>query len=277
MLPNAVLMNPRIPEYLRPLAQDYLTSVEGALPGLVTGFYLHGSLALDAFDPSQSDVDFVAVVSRSCTALDAQSLAAVHQQLEFAYPKWPMQGSYLLAGDLGQPLSAPSPHYSDGRLTRDHTDSENPVTWWLLKRRSIALLGPTPDQLGYSLDRNALNAWLLGNLNSYWRGFTRDPRRMAWLLSDYGVQWAVLGVLRQVHTLREGDITSKLGAGAYGLETQPQRWRRLIREAIAMRQKTGGRLYASRAGRALEAIQFLTTTIRTCNQNAAAESEKVIA
>jgi hypothetical protein len=36
------------------------------------------------------------------------------------------------------------------------------------------------------------------------------------LLSDWGVQWAVLGVLRQFYTLREGRITSKTKAGEYG-------------------------------------------------------------
>lgn len=268
--------NARVPECLCPLLHDYLTSTEQMLPGLMTGFYLHGSLALNVFDPAQSDVDFVAVVSRSCTAPDIDHLAAIHRQIEQDYPKWPMQGSYLLPGDLGQPRSAPSPHYSDANLMSNRTDSENPVTWWLLKQHGIRLLGPAPEQLAYPLDRAALNAWLLGNLNSYWRSFTRDPRRIAWLMADYGVQWAVLGVLRQFYTLHEGEITSKLGAGVYGLETLPPRWHRLIGEAIAIRQGAHGSAYRSRAGRALDAFQFLINTIQVCNRDASA-SEKVAA
>jgi hypothetical protein len=49
-------------------------------------------------------------------------------------------------------------------------------------------------------------------MNTYWARFTTDPRYIAWLLADYGIQWTVLGVLRQFYTFREHAITSKVGA-----------------------------------------------------------------
>lgn len=95
---------------------------------------------------------------------------------------------------------------------------------------------------------------MLQNLNTYWASFTRQPGRMVWLWCDYGIQWAVLGVLRQFYTFREGDITSKSGAGEYALKQLPERWHRLIQEALNIRHETPGSLY-----------RFLQFIIRTCN------------
>jgi hypothetical protein len=84
---------------------------------------------------------------------------------------------------------------------------------------------------------------------------------MSWLLTDFGIQWAVLGVLRQYYTFREGDITSKTGAGEYALTHLPARWHRLIREAIHIREHTGACSYGFQIFRAVEAWAFLKYVI----------------
>lgn len=85
------------------------------------------------------------------------------------------------------------------------------------------------------MDWGDLLARMHHNLNTYWVRFTSHPRRMTWLLDDYGVQWAVLGVLRQFYTFRERAIISKTAAGMYGLAHTPQQWHQLIQEAINIR------------------------------------------
>jgi len=45
----------------RPLLDGVLRSVEGPLPGWLQRFYLHGSIALGAFDESLSNPDLIAV------------------------------------------------------------------------------------------------------------------------------------------------------------------------------------------------------------------------
>lgn len=39
-------MDTLIPECIRPLLNDYLLSLQIELPGLIEGFYIHGSIAL---------------------------------------------------------------------------------------------------------------------------------------------------------------------------------------------------------------------------------------
>ncbi len=105
------------------------------------------------------------------------------------------------------------------------------------------------------------------NLNTYWARFTQEPTRMAWLLSDYGVQWVVLGVLRQFYTFKEQDITSKTCAGEYAVEHLPERWHRMIQEALNIRNQTNSSLYRLRIIRAVEAVRFLKFVIHFCNTN----------
>lgn len=241
-----------LPEAIQPLMQAYLTQVAQRLPGLMTACYLHGSVALSAFDPALSDVDFITIVSRRCTPDDLAQLAAVHAALEKQYP--PLQGSYLQADDLGKLTIEPAPYYSDGVLHPRGQHDINSVTWWLLKHRGLILLGPPPD---YEVDWGLLVTNMRHNLNTYWRSYIRDPRRMAWLLSDYGVQWTVLGTLRQVYTFAEHDITSKVGAGEYALAKLPARWHRIIREALRIRQHEPESIYRSRFTRSVDTFRFL--------------------
>src|SRR5690606_30049075 len=92
-----------------------------------------------------------------------------------------------------------------------------------------------------------------------------DPKRIAWLFTNFGIEWTVLGVLRQYYTFVEQEITSKRGAGEYALAHLPSKWHRLIREAIQIREQAHDSLYRSRAERAFEAYSFLRYIIRFCN------------
>jgi hypothetical protein len=260
-------MHPRIPEPVQPVLHEYLLLMEKKLPGLLAGFYLHGSLALGAFNLHSSDIDFIAVVSRRSTAADVEELRGLHAELARKHPRWPLQGSYLLGEDLGQfdGAMSPGPHLTDGVLTADGCRDGDSVTWWLLKHRGIALMGPEPQALTFTVDWEHLIARMHQNLNTYWKHFTCRPARMAWLLTDFGIQWAVLGVLRLYYTFQEQDITSKTGAGEYGLAHLPERWHRIIREAIHIREHTGASTYRSHLLRAVDAWAFLNTVIRLGN------------
>jgi hypothetical protein len=237
--------------------------MEEELPDLLVGFYLHGSLALGAFSPTFSDIDFISVVSRRCTENDVEHLRNVHATVAREHPRWEMSGSYLMWEDLGRSEEAIplGPCYHDSVLNPAGHHDLSFVTWWVLKNRGIALVGPQLQDLDFAVDWERLLTGMHKNLNTYWKNFTCQPKRMAWLLTDFGIQWTVLGVLRQYYTFRENDITSKTGAGEYALEHLPARWHRIIREAIHIREYTGTSSYRSRLFRATEAWLFLNYVI----------------
>ena len=246
---------------------DYSVFMQDDLPRFLTGLYIQGSIALGAFNPGQSDIDFIAVVSRRAEQDDIARLTVVHQKLATLYPTLPLEGSYLQPSDLGKLEDSiePYPYIHDGVLNPSGYHDINRVTWWLLKNRGITLLGTDSHDLDYEVDWEALSADTLHNLNSYWARYSDDPRRMVWLLSDYGIQWTVLGVLRQYYTFKERSIISKIGAGDYALQHLPAEWQRLIQEAINIRRQGYDSLYPLGVLRALDAYRFLKWIIRECN------------
>jgi hypothetical protein len=58
------MMHPRLPSVIAHILQEYLDQVREQLPGLLQGFYLEGSIALGRFNERQSDVDFIAFLTR---------------------------------------------------------------------------------------------------------------------------------------------------------------------------------------------------------------------
>lgn len=252
----------RLPEPIQPMMADYVGKLEAALPGLVSAVYVHGSIALGAFNPASSDVDFITVLTRRANADDIARLTELHQHITATY-QWGMDGSYLQREDLGQIiLTTPYPHYNEGFNPAAEFNASD-VTWWTLKHYGIAVVGQTPAELAYEVDWDDLIVKMRHNLNTYWRGWAYGPRRMAILVSDWGVQWAVLGVLRQFYSFREGDIVSKTDAGRYALTCVPTRWHKLIREAINIREREPERFYRFPLWRAFDTVRFLRYIIAT--------------
>ena len=81
-------MDTRVPRLIQPLLTEYLDLTEKEVPGLIDAFYLQGSVALDAFNPHLSDVDFVAVLNHPASAVDLRQLSQIHQTIAAKYPLW---------------------------------------------------------------------------------------------------------------------------------------------------------------------------------------------
>ncbi len=260
-----------IPQPVQRVLHTYTGLVNEALPGLLEGLYLHGSVALGAFNLGLSDIDFIAITRRRCAADDIVGLRAIHHILAHKYPDVQLEGSYLQWPDLGQleDTIPPHPHVHDGSLQSSGYHDVNGVTWWILKHRGIAIIGPPPDQLHIHVDWENLLATMHHNLNTYWASFTTNPRRMAWLLRDYGIQWAVLGVLRQFYTFHTRAIASKTEAGIYGLRHLPPQWHQLIQEAINIRAGGHSSFPQSRIVRAIMARAFLQLMVKACHTDTA--------
>lgn len=261
-------MDSRIPALIQPLLTDYLAQIDAQIPNFLAGLYIHGSIALDAFNPRSSDIDFIALIDHPATTSEFERLRQIHQRITTQYPQWPFEGSYLQPADFGRsepPASAPYPLHHDGKLELSTDFDQNAVTWWVLEHHGIRVTGKPVEELGLSVSLDSLITGMKHNLNTYWASFTNKPARMLWLLGDFGIQWAVLGVLRQYYTFKEHAITSKTGAGEYALTTLPARWHRLIREAINIREESGASSYKTKVGRALDALQFMRYIIRRCN------------
>lgn len=119
----------------------------------------------------------------------------------------------------------------------------NPVTWHTLARHSVAVRGPSPDELEIWTDPTMLASWTRGNLQGYWQPwleqaaqlFSSQPEKMT-SYGEWASAWGGLGVTRLHYTLRTGEITSKEGAGLYALETFPAKWHQVVNECLRIRR-----------------------------------------
>jgi hypothetical protein len=222
---------------LRPV-EDYLIAVDRVVPGLITGLYLTGSVALGDYHEGISDVDFIAVVAHHPDADELDALARVHADLA---PTPKMDGVYLTATDFAaQPADCrPAPHSLDGEF---HAGGEcfqlNPVLWAELAQDGVAIRGPEPDRV---VDQDRLREWNRDNLKSYWVPFvaecraimaTRDPDLP--LPYPGSLPWLVTGPPRLHLTIATGEIASKTKAARYAAALFPN-WAELVDKALAVR------------------------------------------
>ncbi len=252
-----------IPDVIQPLLKEFAASVQQQLPGFINGLYLEGSIALGGFNERFSDVDFIALLEHPASAGEFDALRQVHHRIEKQNPRWKLSGWYLASDELrrGYDRLEPVLKYHDGLLGRDASFEIHSVEGWILKNKVIALIGPEPQMLPFEVDWQIVLRKMRVNMNTYWAGWTRRPDALLVLLSDWGIQWAVLGVLRQFYSFRENSITTKIGAAEYALPLMPPCWQRLIREALNIREGRKERLYSNRVGRMVEAVKFLRSII----------------
>jgi hypothetical protein len=257
-----------VPEIIQPLLAEYMSLLDEKLPGFISASYLQGSIALGAFNERHSDIDLIAFLGRGWTPGDLEILKEIHNTVNTTYPRWPLEVAYLQWPGLTDPEQVVRPYlqYLAGQLGLITDFDLDEVTCWVLKNRGIALRGPEPQDLGFEVDWGALIAAMHHNHNTYWVQFTTNPRRMAYMLTNEGLQWAVLGALRQLYSFKEQTVTSKTGAGHYALQHLPSKWHRLIQEALNIREKEQPSLYKSKVRRANAAVRFLRYVGELCNR-----------
>lgn len=259
----------------------FLEAADELAPGLIAGFYLVGSVALDDFHPSgaghgrlstASDIDFVAVTDRRLEpeSREVSALAQAHARTVARFSRPHFDGAVLTWADLAAgPDRCPDvPCVQESRFTPAGRSGINPVTFCELAWHGIAVRGPQPTATDLWADRDALRAYTLGNLSTYWRPWWQRNRRLRPLPLAIGLTawfpvWAVLGVSRLHHLLATGTMTSKCGAGRYAQKTFDPRWQPIIAESLNLRTRgaEGRRSYRSPLARRRDTLAFLDTRI----------------
>lgn len=244
----------------------YLDVMDSAAPGLVEGLYIVGSYALNDWIDGASDIDIVAVTAEPATDDDFDLLRNAHALLAERQLLPDINGPYLAWGDLViEPATGLHRPWKLGADLRHDGDcfEINPILWYTLANYGVVVRGPRPQRLGIPTDTQARVRWVVGNLQSYWADVARqvdtalagaNPAHF----DSAAFVWCTLGPLRLHYTAFTGDVTSKRGAGEYGLRVAPSSLHPVMREALAQRA-TGQRGEAT-----LEQMLHATDVIRWC-------------
>ncbi|MFF0270882.1 aminoglycoside adenylyltransferase domain-containing protein [Kribbella sp. NPDC004536] len=259
-----------VPAPVRELCDRYLSLVERELPpDLLTGLYLHGGLAFGEWAPRQSDVDFLATVSRRPDAGEVEMLRGVHAELaEFSPVRF--DGPYVLADDLAcDPRTLPeTPEVINSGELLVHTSAMWMVLWHELARGGITIRGPELSTLKIWTDEQALREYTVGNLDTYWRrnaeGLTRvTVADLPANERDYILSHCILASARLHHLLATGDMTAKSRAGRWGLTHYAPRWHRVLTEGLHLRDAEGTSSYDDDTALLADVRDFLAHIVET--------------
>lgn len=247
----------------------YLEIADSVAPGLVEGLYVVGSYALGDWQPGRSDIDIVAITAEPATDQDFGALRTVHALLAEQQPRPFIDGPYLAWGGL---IIAPAtglhrPWVLDGEPHHDGECFEiNPVTWYTLATYGVAVRGPAPETLNIWLDTEARVRFVIDNLSTYWHQLAeaveaacQDSNR-AFDLASF--EWCALGALRLHYTAFTGDVTSKRGAGEYGLVVTPDHLHDTIRAALNARSTGEGEATPALMLSAADVISWTVNEVR---------------
>jgi predicted nucleotidyltransferase len=209
----------------------FASGVADALGDELVGVYVHGSYALAAFDPLESDVDFLVATESEVNADQLDRLRELHRQLGNR-----LDGSYLPRDVFRRfdPDRVMHPHvegHDNEPLRVDHHGGETVVYRYVLRKCGVVLVGPPPRDLIDAVSAADLCWGVRDILVHWWRPMLDRPPDD--LLDARYRAYAVVTMCRMRFTLAVGDVISKPAAAAWAVEHVDLRWHDLIRRAAA--------------------------------------------
>jgi hypothetical protein len=254
---------------VREVVGAYLTLTDAAVPGLVQGLYLTGSVALGDFLRRRGDIDFVAVSAVPPSPAQTAALHQVHARLAGHVRRPFFEGPYVTWDELADDpvAAAPGPYGHRGRLLPAVPHGRQPATWQVLSRHGVTMRGPDARDLTVDTSPHELVRWAGESLARYWRPWwERSSRPFASeglaCLGGEAVAWGVLGAARAHRAFTTGEAVSKTAAGEYAMaEFGPAR-HRIVEESLRIRRGGGGRSrYTGPLKRRADALAFVDMVI----------------
>lgn len=227
---------PTAHEEVNALLRALLAGVRSALGQQLVGMCLEGSLALDAFDPASSDVDFVVATRDELPPHAVERLRAMHEALAASGLPYAqrIEGAYIPLAALRRYDPAHARHPTIG------TDWDFQIAQfdecWVLKRailreHGVVVWGPPPATLIEPVSADELRGAVRSQLRDVWERRATDR---AWLREREYQAFSILTLCRCLYTLRHGALASKPRAAAWASAAYPQ-WQPPISWALAHR------------------------------------------
>ncbi len=263
-LPDGTLSDSRLPADLLPVLGAYVDALHAAFPERVYALSLYGSLALGGFVKRTSDIDFVTVMVGQISEDDQLVIRTLHRALCHV-SRWAsrLDGEYVELDQIeAGELDTPCLFVADGSLAGRREVSK--AGWLTLLQCGVSVIGPEPAAFIPDVPWADLEQEMWSNLNFYWL----PKANSRWLfLSSAWVAFAVLTLCRILYTMGRHSVTSKPAAAQYAQGILPDKWHRLIREALRLHSgEPGLSLYVSRFGRAAETRRFVHAIVQLCSE-----------
>src|SRR5213593_4874240 len=214
-----------------------IPGVQTALADNLVGVYLCGSLATGDFIET-SDIDFVVAIERPVSDAEVGALIEMHARLAALPNPYAdrLEGAYIERASLRR--------FEPGRefLT---IECETPLRWkehetsslierYVLREKSVALLGPDPKSLIDLISSEELRAGIRRRLHE-WATWAANPHDPEWLPPRSHQAYVVETMCRALYTLTFGELVSKRMAAEWARKALPEQWSALVASLVAVR------------------------------------------
>ena len=214
---------------------EVLAGVRRALGEAFVGMYLGGSLALRAFDPATSDVDFVVVTEGEVTEELEARLRAAHARITAGESPWAkkLEGRYVPRetlrlrerSDQRCAYLGVGGGFSVGGYSNDWI-----VELHVVREHGIVVAGPEPKALIDPISPTEIRGACAAIMRD-WAPLLTDTSRFD---AEYQA-YTVLTMCRMRYTLEHGEIVSKPVAAEWAKGRLGTEWAPLIERAMAWR------------------------------------------
>ena len=247
------------PEKLRPLIEALHHQLQVVLKNQFVGLYLHGSVALSAFEEERSDIDFLVVTKEILDSEILEKLKEMHKTLFESnfYGAKILEGSYIPKNDLWRydPKHAIHPALRcDGTFAIDGHGIDWVIQRYVLREKGIKIAGPEIKSLIVPVSPSDLTRAAYGILEDWWYPQLTDQ---SLLIADEYQAYAIVTMCRSFYTIQFADVVSKSAAAEWFVSAYPQ-WESLVRKAENWRKGMKFNLLTE----TLQLIQFTLETTK---------------
>jgi len=224
--------------------RDFLAGAQTILEDHFVGMYLYGSLALGAFDPHGSDIDFVVVTDAELSDELFVALQDLHARFDASGSPWAakIEAAYIPRGAL-RPHASTAARYPQiekgGTLMMDHLESGWAVQCYTLREHGVVVAGPNPRTLIDPIDPRTMRRAAAVHAGVWVEQARHDPEWLAWVRHRENQAFVVLTLCRMLYTLDSGAVASKPRAARWARKSVDKRWAGLIQRSLAGQHDSG--------------------------------------
>jgi len=199
----------------------------------LVGLYLGGSLALRAFNPCRSDIDFLVVTLDHLPPDLVSGLQDLHTKLCVTHSKWAkkLDGSYVPRNVVRHwAADHPSCPFVEGNQFQVTKQGSAVIQRHIIQEHGVIIVGSDPHDLIEPVSIDEMRSALRDMLETWWRHELENP---SWVTQTQNQPFAILTMCRSLYIVEHGDVASKAIAGRWAQKALGQSWVELIEWALA--------------------------------------------
>jgi streptomycin 3"-adenylyltransferase len=225
----------KTPQSVRKLLRKTFRNLHAILKSNLVGIYLYGSLAMECFNPRFSDIDVLLIVKEKLPSQQRKKIINYLRRSCSKNKRKPIELSIIQVDAVQTPHYplAIDLHYEYwGCVFENEKDKEILSNLYTTKKRGFRVWGKPIDKIFSKIPAQYHLRSVVEDIIYTRKYLHKKPERSGYNVPVY---W-VLSSSRILAFIRERKVLSKLEGGEWGLTNLPQKYEKLINQALSCYQ-----------------------------------------